>query len=211
MDSPVVQTVQDFFGQYPTKQFAKGQIIIWAEHDPEHIYYLVSGRVRQCYIFEDGERVVVNVFRPGAFFTMSWAINHTPNRYFFEALDDVEVRGAPVDTTLEFVRSQPTIVLDLLSRVYRGTDGMLERMTYLMASDTEKRLVFELVTECKRSRPTGNSALVTLNEVELGLQTGLARETISRHMRKLKLAGLVEVSAKGVQVHDIAGLEKLLL
>jgi CRP-like cAMP-binding protein len=83
MTLPVTKKVEQFFSRYPLKQYDKGEILILADEDPKYIYNLVEGHVREYDISYRGDEIVVNVFKPPAFFPMSWPIAKTPNRYFF--------------------------------------------------------------------------------------------------------------------------------
>lgn len=210
MDKAVTGKVAEFFGKYPLKKYAKGQILIHGGDEPEHIYYLLSGRVRQYDISYRGDEIALNIFQPPAFFPMSWAVNRAPNRYFFETLTDVELHQAPPDQVVDFIKSESDVMFDLLRRVYNGTDGMLLRLAHLMRGDAKSHLMLELMIEQHRfgeARRDG-TYFIPVNENDLATRTGLSRETVSRQMHKLKAAGLVELSRGGVVLKDIKSLKK---
>jgi CRP-like cAMP-binding protein len=208
-NSDITKKVRDFFTAYPLKTFHKDEVIVQAGEAPAGVFYLVEGRVSQYDISPSGIAMVVNVFKPPAFFPMSWAINKTPNLYFFEATVKVTARKAPAEDVVAFLRENPDVLFDLLARVYRGADGMIRRMAHLMGGDSKSRLQFELLNAAHRfgdPHPSGK-IYVPLKENDLARHSGLARETVSRNLRALKAAGLVEVSHQGFVLLDIAGLE----
>lgn len=210
--SDVTEKIISFFQDYPLRTFEKHQIIIRPDSPVTKVFYIVDGRVDQYDITQAGNEVVVNVFKPGAFFPMSSAINATPNPYYFEASTPVRVRIAPVTAAMQFLHDNPDVTFDLLSRVYRGTDGVLRRMAHLMGGDASHRLLFELLNAARRfGEPQKNgSVYIPLKENELATHSGLARETINRHMQQLKSNGLVEVSHTGITITDISKLQMLL-
>lgn len=208
----VSKKVADFFANYPERKYEKRQIILRAESELPGIFYLTEGRVSQYDITGSGDEIVVNAFKPGAFFPMSIAINQTPNHYYFEASTKVTARLAPVGATLQFLKDNPEVVFDLLSRVYRGMDGVLRRMAHLMGGDAKTRLLFELINAASRfgeAQPDGSIAL-QLKESDLARHSGLSRETISRTIRDLKTKGLVQVQRGTLVVSDISRLEAAL-
>lgn len=212
MADEISQKIQKFFAAYPAIFFQKGEMLARAGEDLPGVLYLVKGLVRQYDIAPNGAVIVVNVYKPGAFFPMSWAINRTPNDYFFEAITDIEVRRAAPEEAIAFLRNEPEVLFNLLSRVYHGTDGLLRRMAHLMGGDAQSRLQFELLNAAYRFgeyRPDG-SIFVPMTENELGNHSGLARETVSRNMQKLKAANLINVAQEGIVLRDPAGLEQLL-
>ena len=43
------------------------------------------------------------------------------------------------------LQANPDVVYDLLTRLYRGLDGLLGRMSQLMAGSAKSRLMYELL------------------------------------------------------------------
>lgn len=210
MSSTVDQKIEQHFSKYPERSYPKGQILVFADESPEHIFYIVKGSVRKYDVSYRGDEVIVNIFKPQAFFPMSWAINGTPNKYFYKAESDVELHIIPVDDALRFIKDNPDVMLDLLSRVYKGMDGLLGRVVHLMSGSARSRLLYELIIECRRfgEKNTDGGINLTANEVDLAARSGLSRETVSREMKKLKDENLVSLSSKGILVKDLSALEK---
>ncbi len=208
----VDQRVESFFAKYPLKKFDKNQIIIYADEEPKGIYYLLKGKVRQYDISDKGEEVVVNVFKPTAFFPMLWAINKVSNEYFYEALDNVEARLAPAEEVVNLLRKDPDIAFDLLSRLYSGVNGMQRRMAHLMGGSGQSRVLFEVVLECKRFgtiRKDGSYQL-DLHEDQLANRSGLSRETVNRELVKLKDKHLIDVFRKHMVIYDLQKIQEIL-
>lgn len=207
--SDTATKITDFFSKYPIRTFDKRQLLVRAEESLPGVFFIVEGRVSQYDITSSGNEVVVNVFKPGAFFPMSWAINNTSNPYFFEASTPVTVHIAPATETVQFLKDNPDVMFDLLSRVYRGVDGVLRRMAHLMGGDAKSRLLFELLNAAYRfGEPQANgSILITLRENDLARHSGLARETVNRCIQDLKTAGLVIVTREGITIKNLQQLE----
>jgi CRP-like cAMP-binding protein len=207
MDSVVAAKIEQFFARYPAREYRKGQILIHAHDNPEHIYHLIEGRVKQYDISYRGDEVVLNVFKPPAFFPMSYAINRTPNVYFYEAETDVQFQVAPLDDAVTFIKGNADVLYDLLGRVYKGTDGLIGRLAHMMAGSARSRILYELIIECRRfGEARGQGMAVALSESEIGAHAGLARETVSRELRKLKNEGLISVIKNEIWVNDVKRL-----
>lgn len=214
VDNEIAKKIDKFFIQYKYVTYKKGEILVRADDNPSGIFYLVSGNVRKYAISKKGDELVVNIFKPISFFPMSWAINNETNEYFYDALTPLEIYRAPKEKVIEFVKSNPDVLYDLMSRIYRGTDGMLRRMTYLMAGNAYARLVTELIIHAKRfGKKTDNSAKieVKVSEKELATQSGMTRETISREMKELKDKGLVIFNKNVLTIKSIEELERELV
>jgi CRP/FNR family transcriptional regulator, dissimilatory nitrate respiration regulator len=207
--SEVEKKIEAFFASYKLSSFDKGHILIQAGDEPAGIFHLISGQVRQYDISNQGDKAVVNVFRPPAFFPMSWAINKTPNQYFFETATVGTYRMAPSEDAVEFLRANPDVTFDLLRRVYLGTDVLLRRMTHLMGGSAKTRILYELLLEGRyfgQQQPNG-TYIVSIHVNELAARTGLSRETVSREIAKIKNLG-IKVKLGAIEVKNLKVLEE---
>jgi CRP-like cAMP-binding protein len=210
MTDAITEKVHQALSKYPKRRYPKGHILVFADEDPEHIFYVIKGKVRKYDVSYRGEEVIVNIFKPLAFFPMSWAINRSPNHFFYKTEMETEVHIVPADDALEFLKANPDVTLDLLSRIYRGMDGLLGRVVHLMSGTAHSRLMYELIIESRRfgeKQPDGSLKLA-VSEVDLAGRSGLSRETVSREMQKIKHRGWVQLDNNCIVVQDIAALEK---
>lgn len=209
MSNSVNDKLETFFSDYRIRSYKKGQILLLEGQETHDIYYLIEGRVKQYDVTYRGDEAVLNVFKPISFFPMSLAMNKQESMYIFEAETDIQVRQAPVEKVLDFIKSNPDVLYDLLQRVYSGVDAILGRLTHLMSNSAKSRLLYELSVETRRfGEKRGDGSFVAIHEKELGARAGLSRETVSREINKLKADGLLELIKDGVIVRDVKELEK---
>jgi len=187
MAEEVSDKIEKFFSQYRERKYAKGQILILNGDGTDFVYNIVDGVVKQYDVTYRGDEIILNMFMPPAFFPMSLAINKTENPYIYEAETDIVVRQVPAEEVIAFLKANTDVLFDLLSRVYRGVDGIIGRMAHLMASSAKGRLMYELLIESRRfgKKAADGSYTIEVNEKELGSRAGLSRETVSREMSKL--------------------------
>lgn len=202
--------VEQFFSRYTSRRAEAGEILIQAGEEPQGIFYITEGRVRQYDISDHGNELVLNTFKTGAFFPIAWAVNRMPNTYFYEALTPIVFRVAPVDEVLAFLKENPDVLLDLLARVYRGADGMLRRMALMVGGGARQRSLFELYIACQRfgTKQEDGSIRLPMHEAELARSAGLSRETLSRELQPLKKLGVVHISRKDILLTDLHALER---
>lgn len=206
MDSKIAEKLETFFTKHRHQIFRKGEILVRADDDPAGVFYLKEGIVKEYAISKKGDELIINVFKPIAFFPMSWAINNTPNQYFYEAITELNVWRAPKDRVIEFIKTNPDVLYDLTSRVFKGIDGMLTRMTYLMSGNAYARLVAELIIHAKRFGIANR-----ISEKDLAASSGMTRETVSREMKILKDKGLITFNKNILLIKDLKKLEGELL
>lgn len=209
MNKEILDKLNEHFGSSKTELYPKGKILTLANHEPQGVSFLLEGIIEQYDVTPDGNKITVNVFKPPAFFPMSWAINKTPNTYFFAALTEVKLKRADADKTVEFLRANPDVLFNLLSRVYKGTDALLKRLVVTARNVAVNRLAFELLIESYRfgARQDDNKCFVKIKQTDLAARSGLARETVSRELHKLETDGLISLKNRGIVV-DTELLEK---
>lgn len=203
MNQPILDKLNGHFSKYPLKTYVKGAIITFANHEPQGVTMLVKGVVEQYDITPEGNKITVNIFKPPAFFPMSWAINKTPNPYFFGALTDVELRQADAGETVAFLQANPDVMFDLLSRVYKGTDALLKRLVVTVSGIAASRLIFELLIEAYRFgiEIDEQTRSITIKQSVLAARSGLARETVSRELHKLEDENLISRTKQDIAIN----------
>lgn len=211
MDDKIAKKLEDFFAPYKKQKYKKGEILIRADEDPTGVLYLTEGLVKKYAISSKGEEIVVNMFKPISFFPMSWALNRSKNEYYYEAVLPTEVVKASADDVIGFLRHEPDVLLDLMERVYRGTDGMLMRMVYLMSGSAYTRLLTELIIVAKRfGKKDEKTGVITFSttEKDLAAQAGMTRETVSRELRRIKDKQLLTLQKNVFSIPDLALLQR---
>ncbi len=203
MDISTDVKLEQLFANSPARLYTKGDIIICADHDPESVMLIEKGIVEQYDLTPAGNKMVVNRFKPKAFFPMSWAINKMPNRYFFSATTNVTIRYVSADKAVEFIKHNPDVAFDLLRRVFSGADGMTRRLVLASSGSASDRVVFELLNEAYRFGKALDDAswrLISIRQQNVAERCGLARETVSRELIKLERDGLIAHAGQGLLV-----------
>jgi len=213
MDTLIHDKVTLFFKTYPKRTYPKDQIIIFGGESPEKVFFILSGRISQYDISYRGDEIVTNIFKTPAFFPMSWAINGNQNKYFFKAEESTEVHIAPPEDVIKFLKENPDVMFNLLARLYRGVDGVLERAVHLMSGSAKSRVIYELIIEANRfgQKLKNERYQLKVTEIQLGTHAGLARETISREIKHLKDSGLIEVIDNALIIKDLNALKNELI
>lgn len=212
MNSDVSQRINNFFQAYPQRTYKKGEIVTYAGANPPGVLYIEKGRIAQYDIANDGRKIVVNIFKSPAFFPMSWAINGTPNLYSYEADSASVVRCAPPEAAVGFLKENPPVTYDLLSRVYSGTDGLLRRLAHVLGGKASTLILFELIICCRRfgEQEKNQSYTLAITDQELASHTGLSRETVNRELQLLKQTGVVTLSYGKIHIPNLGVLEDTL-
>ena len=96
MYNQMVQSrINTFFSKYSSTSYDKNTVILSAEENPKHVFYLKSGYVRMYSISESGKELTLNIFKPDTYFPGTWAIAQLPNYFFYETMTSAEISHVP--------------------------------------------------------------------------------------------------------------------
>ncbi|MGI0058644.1 MAG: Crp/Fnr family transcriptional regulator, partial [Nitrosotalea sp.] len=177
---------------------------------PSGVFYITEGIVKRYWIFENGNEILLNLYKKYAFIPMSWAIADVPNTHIYAAMTDVSVKKALKDDVLKFLQQEPDIVYDLLRRIFIGIEGIWSHIESFSEGNATMKLVASLVILSKRfGKKEKNDLIVELkmSEQDLATYAGMSRETVSRELQKLKKEGLVQFAKQTIVITNMKRLE----
>lgn len=197
IDKPSGKTkeFEEFYDQFATRNYKKGEMLIRADDDPQGIFCLTKGYVRQYTISKAGFELTLHILKPISYFPMVWAVNGTPNVYYFEALTPVEVGRAPRDQVVKFIKDKPTIIFELLSELIEDYAESLKRIEHLVFSDAYRRVISVLLYIAKHFGEKHDKGIIVhhrFTQQDIATLVGVARETASNEMVILEKKGLVK-------------------
>lgn len=184
-----------FYKQFSIREYKKGETLIRADDDPQGIFCLTKGYVRQYTISKTGIELTLQILKPISYFPMIWAINGAPNIYFYEALTAVEVGRAPKEQVAQFIKDKPAIILELMSKLLGDYAETLSRIEHLVFSDAYRRVISVLLYIAKHFGVTSGKGIVVdhrFTQQDIATLVGVARETASIEIGILEKKGLVK-------------------
>lgn len=200
----------DFFHKYHQIKYAKNNTIVSAFDTPQGIYYLEAGYVRMYSIFSDGRELTLNIFKPGTYFPMIWAITDQENAYYFMTMTAAVLWRAPKQDVLDYLKNNPTELMDLTKRVLSGMNGILNNPENMLYGDAYARVksAFHMCA-VRFGQRSGNGAVVInlrLTHRDVGGLCGLTRETVTKEIQKLLKEKIISLNNRYFVVHDMSKL-----
>jgi CRP/FNR family transcriptional regulator len=178
-----------FFSKAKPLIYRKGEYIIRAEDVPQGVFFLKKGNVRMFTVLENGHEITLNIFKPGSYFSMIWAMTGRPNQYFFQTMTSVIVMRCAKQEILDFLISEPKILYELTKRLLIGMDTLITQMEYLLSGSAYHRTSSALLLLAKRFGETDPEGSITIKlplvHHDIANLVGLSRETTSIFLKKL--------------------------
>jgi len=204
---------EQFFIQFNRAQsYKKGEMILRAQEEPKEVYFLKKGFVRLYLIALTGREITFNIYKPGTYFPMIWAIGNLPNFYFFESLTDTVVYRAPREKLLELVKNNPKLLFALTKRTYIGLDGIVRLTQALLTENARGKLISVLLVLGRRfGRKETNGDLVIrlpLTHRILASLANLSRETTSLALEKLQKEKVLTFNKHSITINKLQKIEE---
>lgn len=185
-------------------------MLIRADDDPQGIFCLQKGYVRQYTISKNGVELTLHILQPLSYFPMVWAINGTPNVYYFEALTAVEVGRAPRDEVVSFIKDKPEVIFELMSELLEDYAETLTRVEHLVFSDAYRRVISVFLYIAKHFGNKGHKQVVVhhrFTHEDIATLVGVARGTASTEILNLEKKGLIKYIDHSIAFPDVKKLE----
>lgn len=211
MTDIVQRKIIDFFTAHPLLLYKKGEMILRADDSPHGVSYIEKGVVRQYSINGSGETLMLQFYRPGAFFPMTWVVNDTPNRYFFEAATEVTIRRAPQAEMKKFLETNPDVFKDFMARLLLGITGLWSRIEHLVLESAYAKTILLMLYYAQKfgkKEAKGIALEVSPTHKEISAWIGTTRETASLQIEALKKQKLVITRGRQLIIPSLSALEK---
>ena len=200
-----------FFASAPEETVKKGSILLHPEDKLKNVYYLVRGNVKQYIESEYGEIITIHIFRPGSFFPLMLLLGNIPNRFYFEAVNEVKVKVFTAAKAIDFVKKDNKELFALTTRLAEGLNGLVTRLEHLLCENSESRLISLLLyLSVKYGKPAsdGTTIWIPITHQEIAQWIGVERETVSRQMKSFKDRGILRYKKQYITVTDLKALSK---
>lgn len=205
---------EEFFGQFKSVQrFKKNQLIFGPGSEPSGVYFVKSGFIRIYLISKEGKEITFNIHKPGAYFSMIWALNNVPNIYFYESLTDSILLKAPKKEIVKHIKEHPELLYDLTKRALSGLDGITRLMSALLTGTAHEHIASVLLVLVRRfgEKKNNNEIIIDLpvTHMLIGTLAGLSRESTSLELEKLARKNILFQKGRYIIIKNLKKLENI--
>jgi CRP/FNR family cyclic AMP-dependent transcriptional regulator len=190
----------------------RNQWIIDYQDPSNDVFFVLSGTLRVKIQSVSGREVLLREINAGEFFGEIAAIDNQPRSSGIVAITDVTFARMPASVFRTAVHTYPDVCDQLLELLARYVRTMSNRVNEYTTLDARHRIYAELL---RLSRPeTGNpkQAIVSPPPVhaDLAARVSIRRESVTRELKALERAGLIEKRRGALVLTDTARLRQMI-
>ena len=191
-------SLKKLLGACPTRIFPAGSRVFSPLEGAENFYIILAGRVKVYQLSLKGDEQILHLYGSGRTFgeAAMWACIRYPA--YAEVLTETILLSISRKTLKNLIESNAELAMAMLagmSSKLREFNLLIEK---LALKEVPARLAGVLLELSKQTG--GNTVRLRQTKRELAAQIGTIAETLSRTLKKLKTAGIIEVKGSDIKI-----------
>lgn len=194
---PSKSDILSFIRSQPTKRYLKGEILLRQGDEPEVLYGIKSGFIKAYDIASDGSEQLIWLAKKEDVVPLEWLFSeYKSSPYFYAAFTDTEVYAINKALLLEHLRVNNEallMVVEAVANKYRQVMSHLNATQKPRARDKIMYLLNFVAMRFSHQDVAGVEHVeVPFTHQDFANLVGLARETTTLELKKLKEQGIVD-------------------
>jgi CRP/FNR family transcriptional regulator len=211
MNESTVKQLIEFFSQFPVMKFKTNENIYRPNENISKVAFIKSGYVRVYSYDADGKEVTFSGFKPVFLMSYFYANNKIANKYFFEALTEVEIWETSVNEFNKLLLENPKLAVEITNGSINNLMALIESWELSISGDAYNRIGKLLVS-------LGNNyGVVNNTKKEIDFKTthqliasmlGISRETASIQIKRLENDGWISQQKQKLVINDFLKMQE---
>lgn len=192
-------------GSASWKVFTPNAVVFWEGDIESYLFYLQYGSLKVLKSSPDGREQVLKFISAGEIFNEIGVLAKRPNPATAVALEESGIWLIPRHALEEIVLSHPRTAMQVIENM---ADKIIELVT--LAADLSLKTVEARLAHLLLGQSEGDviERRRWTTQTELAARLGTVPDVLSRVIRELTKAGLIEVDKQHIRILDRAGLAK---
>jgi CRP-like cAMP-binding protein len=192
-----------YLSRKPAREYPKGAMIYGPDAPNDHLYVVISGRVRIVHASTDGGHTIGRIVRSEGLFGET-ALSGRPVRTESAiAMDDVTLMSWTREEVEQQIEREPKLGLALCQNLVREGLELQERIESMAVYKTPERVMLallQLANDLGSPMPDGSTRIDSLTHHTLAEYVGTSREIVTFQMNRLRRLGMVRYSRQFIDV-----------
>lgn len=212
------QSCQQFLSFCQLCDFAPNDLLFMAKSKSDHLFLLITGKVKEYYINADGEELIIQIARPGECLGLSALfLKNGCHTSFAKSIDKVRVAAFPTGSVLSLAEQEPQLSRNIMTILSYRLECCRWRRCFYQKMTAAARVASYLLLQadgrlCENCVFCAGSTSQTISLRPLNLaaqEIGLARETFARVLSRLKQDGIISLDRGNVALLDMQAIKNI--
>ena len=188
---------------FKTIRVRKGEVVFYQYDESTDFYIVLEGKLQAYISNEDGEDLVLAVFKSGDFFGEMSLFDGKPRSATVEAKEDSLLGVLSRNKFIDIVKQNSSIALELLKimvRRLREADRMIEALAFFDVTDRLLMALVNLAKEEGEKLKEGGYRIKKRTHKELASLAGSSREAVTKAIKALAFKKLIRQEGEYIYV-----------
>ena len=194
------------------RAFSPGQMLFQRGDPGDGVFAIVTGRVKVYLEGADGGEVIVATRTTGDVIGELSLLDHHRRSASAAAIDAVTTARISTEDFEQWLLAHPAAALALLHELAQRVRETTDQVAEIAILSIDTRIARRLWTHFREAASDGTpkrGMRVRVNQAELASVVGVTRESVNKHLRRMKMADVIRIDAGKVELLDVAGLREL--
>lgn len=196
--------------KYSSESYTRKQTVYVEGKRPRYLYYVVSGKVKEFKIHEDGKEYIVDLYSAGDFMGYMALLEERNYEESAVILEDAEILQVPADEFMNMVYADIAIASKFIKIIAQNITDKENRLLNLAYSSLRKRVAKALVEIHDKFNKGEENAALEISREDMAHYIGTATESLIRTISDFKSEKLIEVREGKIRITDLEKLKNLL-
>jgi CRP/FNR family transcriptional regulator len=196
----------------PVQDFARKRVIYDSQQRTEHLYVVISGRVKVSHTAPDGNQTVIRIVAADGFFGESALLGSLPDSESAVALENVKTMCWTTAEIEQQIEREPRLGLALVQYLVRQSIELQDRIQAMAVCKTPERVMIalaQLAESLGTRQDDGATRIGALTHHTLAEFVGTSREIVTFQLNRLRRLGMLRYSRKDMDIYVPAMLDAL--
>ena len=192
-------------------RYKKKHILYSEGEKPQYVYYVVSGKLKEYLINEDGKELITNMYSKGDFFGFISVLEDVPYSETVQVLEDCELMLVPKADFLQLINNDRQVskqFIKLLSHNIREKEDKLLNLAY---NSLRKKVAKGIINVIDKFRDEKNGhRVIEISREDLANVVGSAQESMIRTLKEFRDEKLIDIIDANIYILNENKLRNLL-
>ena len=204
--------LNEILSMFYVETWSKGFLAFAEDKTLYKFYFVVSGRVKMYQIHpENGNEYTLYINTSGDLFDIICLLDNKRHKIEMEALDDIILLSAPINSVREWILKYPDFNRTFLPYIAKQLRDMEEKANDLALFDTWTRTLKLFIKHSKGNVYDNELKLINnLSNSEIAHIIGTSKNIINLHIQELKKKDVIDVKRRSISIKNLNALFELL-
>ena len=198
-------------GTRDVHKYKKKHVLYSEGEKPQYVYYVVSGKLKEYLINDDGKDLITNMYSKGDFFGYISILDDVPYTETVQVLDECELMLIPKADFLQLVNNDRQVSRQFIKLLSHNIREKEEKLLNLAYNSLRKKVAKGIINVIDKFKDEKNGRrVIEISREDLANVVGSAQESMIRTLKEFRDEKLIDIIDASIYILNENKLRHLL-